>query len=214
MKIMILFAILLLSACTSMKHNGAVESRTQINFPPVGAKATKSLGEKLIEKGYITTQKALHVKEAINGALYDIPTKNYKQTGYDDKGMYFEPWGVVQSILADPFTGLTVKHDKPEELCVITIFAATSCYKGFFEIADVESFETPSYTQTLIYTGKVDNKIRFAYREFSNSVARPAFNTEVEYDLNESNIVGYQGAKLKVLDSTNTSITYEVISNF
>ncbi|MCV5978658.1 hypothetical protein OFO29_40580, partial [Escherichia coli] len=57
-------------------------------------------------------------------------------------------------------------------------------------------------------------KINFSYREFSNDMARPAFNNEAEYDLSESNQIGYKGAVIDVLEADNTKITYRLIRNF
>lgn len=210
----IIVTFIFLSGCASMKYNGANVTRTDISFPPLGLETSKNLGDELLKKGYYATQKALVVEEELKSLAYDIPPKNYKQTGYDDKGFYFEPWGIIKAALADPFSGLTVRHKEPSEVCVITVFNVTSCIEGKFRIDDVESIESPSFTQTLIYTGKVGNKVRFAYREFSNNLARPAFSTEVEYDLADSNIVGYKNAKIEVIKATNTSITYKVLSNF
>jgi hypothetical protein len=36
----------------------------------------------------------------------------------------------------------------------------------------------------------------------------------VEYDLSESKIIGYAGARLEVIKATNTGIEYKVIKNF
>lgn len=71
-----------------------------------------------------------------------------------------------------------------------------------------------SFQQTLIYSGRIGDRITLGYREFSNSLARPAFNNDVEYDLNESKIVGYKGARVEVIEATNQEITYKVLSNF
>ncbi|CAD9197495.1 hypothetical protein QAC21B_03669 [Acinetobacter bohemicus] len=71
-----------------------------------------------------------------------------------------------------------------------------------------------SFQQTLIYSGKVGNKINISYREFSGSLARPAFNNDVEYDLNQSRQIGYKGALLEIADANNQSITYKVLKNF
>ena len=71
-----------------------------------------------------------------------------------------------------------------------------------------------SFKQTLIYSGKVGNKINVGYREFSGSVARPAFNNNVEYDLSESLVIGYKGAQIEVLEATNQYIRYKVLRNF
>lgn len=64
------------------------------------------------------------------------------------------------------------------------------------------------FQQTLIYSGKVGNKINIGYREFSNGLARSAFNNNVEYDLFESAIIGYKGAQLEILEATNQYIKY------
>ncbi len=68
--------------------------------------------------------------------------------------------------------------------------------------------------QSLIYSGKVGNKIKLGYREFSNNLARPAFSNDVEYDLTESTIVGYKGARIEVIEATNQYIKYQVLQSF
>jgi hypothetical protein len=71
-----------------------------------------------------------------------------------------------------------------------------------------------SFKQEFIYNGKVGNSIKFIYREFSDDFARPSFTQEVQYDLNESSVVGFKGLKIEVLSATNTLIKYKVISYF
>ena len=67
---------------------------------------------------------------------------------------------------------------------------------------------------TLIYLGRIDNKINIGYREFMNNQARPAFSNDAEYDLGESYTIGYKGAKLEILEATNEFIKFVVIRNF
>jgi hypothetical protein len=79
----------------------------------------------------------------------------------------------------------------------------------------ITAIETSSdFQQTLIYTGREGNIIRASYREFSGNLARPAFTVDVTYDLNDSDIIAFRGARLQILEATNTSITYKVLSNF
>ena len=66
----------------------------------------------------------------------------------------------------------------------------------------------------MIYSGRVGDKIKAGYREFSNNLARPAFNNDVEYDLRESSVIGYKGARIEVVEATNEHIKYKVIQNF
>ena len=77
----------------------------------------------------------------------------------------------------------------------------------------------PSLQQELVYNGRIENDIRFVYRELATqssggAIMRSPFQQEVQYDLDESEIIGFKGARLKVIEATNTQITYEVIRHF
>ena len=67
---------------------------------------------------------------------------------------------------------------------------------------------------TKIIVHKVGNKINISYREFQGSMARSAFNNDVEYDLNDSRQIGYKGALIDVLEADNQKIKYKVLKNF
>ncbi len=68
--------------------------------------------------------------------------------------------------------------------------------------------------QEFIYNGKVNNAIKFTYREYVNDLARPAFTQDLQYDLNESNIIGFRGLRIEIILATNTKIKYKVLNNF
>lgn len=70
------------------------------------------------------------------------------------------------------------------------------------------------FNREFLYTGKNGNVVKFTYREFSNSLARPAFYQDVEYDLNESNIIGFRGMRIEILEATNTKINYKILNGF
>ncbi len=107
-----------------------------------------------------------------------------------------------------------LKKSTPE-LCIVTAFNLAACNT----VHDIERTKRPaltsdSFQQTLIYNGRVGSKINVGYREFSNNVARPAFNNSVEYDLNDSNLIAYKGAEMEVLEATNQYIKFKLIRNF
>lgn len=83
-----------------------------------------------------------------------------------------------------------------------------------FEHTTLNVSSENSFQQTLLYNGRVGDKINIGYRESSGNMARPAFNNEVEYDLSESKTIGYKGARIEVIEATNQSIKYRVLSNF
>ena len=70
------------------------------------------------------------------------------------------------------------------------------------------------FSQQFIYNGRVNNEIKFIYREFSSNLNRGSFQQEVQYDLNQSNIIGFKELKIEIIEATNQSVTYKVINNF
>lgn len=68
--------------------------------------------------------------------------------------------------------------------------------------------------QEFIYNGKTNTTLKFTYREFYDDMARPSFTQELVYDINESNIIGFRGLRIEVLNTTNTNIEYRVLSFF
>ena len=71
-----------------------------------------------------------------------------------------------------------------------------------------------SFIQEFIYNGRVDNSIKFIYREFTESLARPSFQQEIQYDLDQSNIIGFKEMKIKIIQATNQQIEYRILKNF
>lgn len=70
------------------------------------------------------------------------------------------------------------------------------------------------FKQDFIYNGKVGNAIKFTYREYANDLARPAFTQDLQYDLTESNIIGFRALRIEISSATNTKIKYKVLSYY
>ncbi len=81
---------------------------------------------------------------------------------------------------------------------------------NYFVIDNIKN----SFQQTLIYTGKMGNVLKFSYREFSDDLARPAFSTDISYDLTESKIIGYKDFKAEIIEATNTELIYKILQGF
>ena len=99
---------------------------------------------------------------------------------------------------------------------------AAGHFIGKFEDESYPVFETrpfigsdsPTFRRQIIYNGRVDNNLKFIYREFSNNLARGPFTQEIQYDINESLIIGFKGVRIEVIEATNTKIKYKVLRNF
>ena len=204
-----------LVGCTAPKYNYQAVSQN-VSKPPIGSVNEAYVGDKMLTQGVFTEREAYFIPEAKKKFMLTIPKGFYLKTGEDAKGSYYQainnipdgaiiPGGGIQSILVTP----------QNDLCFIDIYFNKVChFKDIGEKQKISVANDNSFQQTLIYSGKVGNKINIGYREFSSSVARPAFNNDVEYDLNESKTIGYKGALLEVIDANNQSIKYKVLKNF
>ncbi|MFY7964353.1 MAG: hypothetical protein ACOVO1_05615 [Chitinophagaceae bacterium] len=65
-----------------------------------------------------------------------------------------------------------------------------------------------------IYNGKLNNSLKFTYREYLNDNARPAFTQDLQYDLNEGNIIGFKGLRIEIISATNIKLKYKVLNYF
>lgn len=211
---------LLLAGCTSPKYN-YVPKTESYSEPPVGSVNTAHVGDSLIKQGVAQAVDGLRVSAPARVSWgYTVTPGILKKIGEDAKADYYLPTGgadsanVDKAALADMWQGIMVDK-KNNALCVITIFGVTSCENNMpIEKVKLNISGDSSFQQALLYNGRVGNKINIGYREFSANIARPAFNNDVEYDLSDSKTIGYKGAQFEVIEASNQSIKYRVISNF
>lgn len=224
MKIIALLCLPLvfLVGCTTAQYNYRAESKP-ISFPEVGKEITVNVGDEMVKQGIYSEIDALKVTQPVSIGTFGLFTINpgiYDKKGEDRKNEFYMPsaspdgGSVEKAALADPWQSVVYTKDG-KKIGIVTIFnvAAKEPAQGVTKVKRPTLAEN-SFQQTLIYSGKVGNKIRLGYREFSNNLARPAFNNDVDYDLNESKVIGYKGARVEIINATNHSITYRVLQNF
>ncbi|WP_280539986.1 hypothetical protein [Chromohalobacter sp. 11-W] len=207
-------SMMMLVGCTSVAYNGGGNVVDRVSYPKVGEVVTAQVGDHLVEKGSLVKEGVLKVNQRVDGFLYDIPAQAYRQVGADSENDFYGSVGVTRNPLADPVQALAVAKEDDAQVCVISTFGASNCYNANYDKTSRLSVSDDGFKQTLIYNGRVGDRINIGYREFSNNSARPAFNNEVEYDLSSSHRIGYKGASIEVLEAGNNSITYRLISNF
>ena len=216
MRVAVIGLLIILTGCTSVPANYAPPT-VEISEPPIGSINTVEVGEYMVRQGLYIERDAIRVTRAGESLGYDVMPGVYEKKGASKDGTTYYPAAagarVKKGAIADPWSYVLVNDNN--ELCVITVFAVESCTEGGSWENTVYAATTDNgFQQSLIYSGKIGDKINIGYREFSNSIARPAFNNDVEYDLSESRTIGYRGSRLEVLDATNESITFKLISNF
>lgn len=210
-----------LVGCTTPQIGNYIPKTANISKPPIGSINTAYVGDSLVSQGRAVEQDVLVIDSNYDlNMQYKVFAGKYAQVGQDKDNKYYSlrelkknTEGARAKLLSDPPSVFMI--NKKGWLCVVTIYNTKSCGDAIGVSFKAEgSVNEDSFQQTLIYSGKVGNKINIGYREFSSNIARPVFNNNVEYDLSQSKEIGYKGALLEIIEATNQDIKYKVIRNF
>lgn len=227
------FALLLcpaIAACASVPNNYAPVT-SQISEPELNKVHIATLGEQMLRQGTATLTEGVYLPQENNIGGFVLSPGFYPKSG-EEKGKVFtgfdnrnNGFGVGYVSLEGGLFGQValpraIRFDRAkQETCIMN----PNAYGMVQPVCDTEypyqfkkmPFRSLNdFQQTLIYSGRVGEKIKISYREFSNSMARDAFTNDAEYDLSQSNIIAYKGARVEVLEANNQEIKYRVISNF
>ena len=73
--------------------------------------------------------------------------------------------------------------------------------------------KTSLFEQDLVYMGRKNNIIKILYREHYTETNKPGFTIEMDFDLNDGNIINYKNFSIEVIKATKNLIQYKVLSN-
>lgn len=194
-------ALIAIATAYMLSGCGSIPIRETTTYPEIGSVETRGVGEKLISQGHLVPDIELH--DAVMLGSNRLGPGKYDYEGENGKGIYF---------YFDNRNKLFYIRKSDGQMCD---GRGKTCVRTTYSLGKTLSASSQSaFQQTLLYNGRIGNKVTFAYREFWDNLARPAFSNEVDYDLSETTVVGYQGARLEVINATNTEITYKVLSGF
>lgn len=209
------------TGCATVSHNYTADVR-DISTPQVGETITVYIGEHMLTQGKMITTDAVQIntENKVYAAFRVLPGL-YVKSGEDVSYIYYKVdnsvkgAGSLPAILPGmPAHTLSISK-KENKFCIIGYDNVNRCSKNLnYATTKVNIPKSDTFQQTLIYSGKIGNKINIGYREFSNDVARPAFNNDVEYDLSESKQIGYKGALLEILEANNQFIKFKLLKSF
>lgn len=218
----------LLSGCAT--HFREIQpSFEEINIPSLNQVQQSELGDTLVSKGTLYTYDGMVLLNEVyskskntflHGPVATIPPSDLILKYEDSAWWYFYARDLFMAgVSANVTCGLRKsKKNKPMELFVLIGFQPWS--KGLvepepkYELKKVRAVDKRSFQQELIYNGKAGSNVKFMYREMSNDVMRPAFSQEMQYDLNESKTIGFKGARIEIIEATNTTLKYKVLKSF
>ncbi|WP_215410292.1 hypothetical protein [Janthinobacterium sp. JC611] len=206
----LLFVMMCGIAVAGCKSRPVPHSAYQTTLPPVGTVATTGIGEKMLINSDAVETRALVLAQDQPLGEFIVRKGTYPLIA--DKAEYQTFGGVVMATAAGTAAKQNKLHlfSKDGSICI----GRAPCAKFDYVMGVTTNYQAASFQTTLIYSGRIGDKITLGYREFQRNVARPAFNNDVTYDLSESMILGYKGARLEVLHASNTEISYKVLAGF
>lgn len=231
-KIIPLVVALSLISCAANVSNVQLKRRVY-NEPPINEVVTKEIGEKLVLQGEEDYQDAVKITSIsdhvrfysstfpyANGAIlpYSGQTSVYKLYFDSKEKKVLSSRGYSNEV----FYGIAIRKSDNK---AFPFYNQTMGSLGGLEVRSDDNLvvENTTYTdpnckncfkQEFVFNGKVDNNLKFIYREYTENMARPAFTQELQYDQKESNTIGFKGLRLEILKATNTVIEYKVLNSF
>lgn len=221
----IILTALALQACATPTYNYAPENE-YISRPKIGVKTIAAVGDEMLVQGNLSERDGVSLTQPYKVSMYSFSPGFYPEVGDDAKDTFFSfihgngkssvsGLGTAKKgVIADPIKNIAISKTSGK-FCAVTILNFKTCSNKVVYKKEKKSNESmSSFQQTIIYSGRVGDKINIGYREFSGSRARPAYNNDVEYDLSSDKTIAYKGAEIDVVSADNKEIIYVVNKNF
>lgn len=229
----LLFFVFFLSSCAQVQH---------YYKPLLNEIDTKEVGETLIQEGFGTSYDCSYImlenEFEVEGSAFTseyhvkIPAGIYRQKKLSSKGFFVssKPLSIMKKSKINKnesfdniVLGIVIPNDAGQiyvtpsmyNLKLIPIGGNKSVnFKMTKEICYDETLSQRGFRRELVYNGGSGSVIILKYREFIDDFARPAFTQDLTYDLSKSEIIGFKGARIHVLEADNIKIKYNVLSYF
>ena len=217
----LLYGFIILGFLSSFVGCAAVRpvqaNTTTVIKPELNVENSEELGNTLLRYSVASTKPSIRTEESFSITIGgDIPPQLLAPEAIN--GSYSTYYG--QNSFGNVFR---ICHDRSDNTffsphpitgCepVVKVIGKNTTVK--FTAEPWVDINRPQFLQELIYNGRVGTNVKFLYREFSGGMARAPFSQEVQYDLNEGTTIGFKGARMEILDSSNRSITYKVTKYF
>lgn len=209
----------LLTGCASVVP---VQTRTRVvDRPPINEVRSEELGNTLLEYFISNTQPSIRILDQFKffatGVAY--PPQILRPRGVGEQMNTY----IVEDTGEPPHAPMTVCYDQTDKVlffpsgfgsCDALLKSMVSSGALRVEPAEYVDIRAPQFRQELIYNGKVGNNVKFLYRELSGGYMRAPFTQDIQYDLQEGKEIGFKGARIEIINSTNRKIEYKVLKSF
>lgn len=198
-----------ITACKTKPIQPAYSLQT---FPVIGVTSTVEVGEELIEQGDAATVDALILRQDVTIGDMTFKQGSYPLAVATEDHRLFNRVNVLRRGKLSSRGKLFVfaRDGSAKKLCA----SRSACADADYSLGQTTAFSRARPRQVLIYNGKIADKVTLGYREFAKSGGKASSSNDVGYDLSESTTLLYKGARIEVINATNTEITYRVVSGF
>jgi len=227
MKNFILFIITgsFLASCSSIPVKQPIEFNSKvISSPDLNIETSQELGDTLMEYAILSSYPSWEIvkdyvtKKNFAGVYHIVHPQLLKPLTVNENGV--KSFGASKSSMfgglgsGGPQTYEMVGEYTYEGLC-FNILRKECLNKDYITPKDYVDLNQPNVKQQLIYNGRLGDFVKFLYREVSEGAyLRQPFTQEIQYDLNEGQIIGFKGARLEIISATNRQITYKILEHF
>lgn len=215
-----LFAAAFIAICSSCSTNyKSVRGKvTYLNYPDYGIVNTVNIGDTLLVKAKEETREGYRLNNTVSGNSITLGQGDYFLKLESRRHKYYFPVNpdmIWTKYGSDPNIALAIRKKDNR----VTAYNFHSVHTKLDQVPDITEktvslVNDTHFKQELIFNGKTGNIARFLYREYTGNLARPAFRQELTYDLAKSTDIGFKEVRIKILKTTNTTITYKVLSGF
>lgn len=222
--VMIFVLVSLATGCSSNYHS--VEPQIiPTNSPPENKVSVVNIGESILHQAAYHRFKAIQLHKELSRRFgcYNATAGWYINVSADNDFDYYKPAPssgegakvYVGGGLCVGWVDAIKREIDSGDLCLRNHSMVDLCDDDDdFTLTTLDLLRKNSVQKSLIYNGMVGNKVNFAYREYGVNSNASYFSNNVEYDLNESKIIGYKGAQIEILKATNRYLQFKVLKHF
>ena len=219
-KVLALVILIFLSGCVSQLP--VTRNVKNIVEPDLNTIKTQELGNTLIQFYTATTIPSIEITQrwSTRKGLFDMPPQILAPISRSDTvSKYWVPISIpnpsilFRNVCFDARDN-SIFNVSGLDTCDLGIKAISNSGPISVQPAEYVDVTQPYFKQELIYNGRINSNLKFMYRELSGNYMRAPFTQEIQYDLKEGNIIGFKGARLEIIESSNSSITYKVLKMF
>lgn len=210
-----LSAVLLFGCATATK---APDKYEQGYTPEVGVRSSASVGEVMVSKFNYTAEEVAILLQSAEGSIGwgrpEVPANSKLIKGASSKGaIYCYPYPARPAPCFSDEDG-DGKFDYAYNLGAFDVIAPVGDIDPVpYRVTD--STIKDGFKYELMYQGIDANTLRISYREYSDNLARPAFQQDLTYTLAEGDTpVSFKGVRLTIHSASNNEVVYTVTSGF